>query len=486
MSRRRFSSLQLRLAWRLAVAFIVATAMVVGLLVYQTYDTAVSLSDRQLTLRADDLARSVSVDSSRVPRLALPPKLSAAYETASNADVFAIRTQDGRVVAASPAPFGDQVAGWPIATEICSYFHLARFGPNSEDYYGLSVLLNSAAGPLSITVAHADESNQLIHSLLRGFVVHIGWLIPIFVTITLATGVLAIRSGLRPVREVSQMASAIGPGATSIRLPETNLPSEITPLVTAVNRALDRLEQGFVVQRQFTANAAHELRTPLAIVTGALDAWEGNGEVAKLKGDVARMNRIVEQLLRVARLDAIALDVSGTVELNEVAASVVENMAPWVIEQRRTLAFAGTGLPVTIQGNVHAIEDAIRNLVENAVAHSPPGEEVVVGVHSDGRVSVADRGSGVPVEHRDRMFDRFWRGKGSGPGGAGLGLAIVQEIMKAHFGTVAVTDNAPRGAVFALSFARVEAPAAEHREAHRKTSTDKHVAKVARLGGAAA
>jgi len=444
----RFRSLQLRLAVPLAALYVAATAIAVGVLIYQAYDTASSLNDRELVLRAEDLARSVIRDDAGALQLKLSTKHAAVY-AASMDDIFAVRDASGWLVAASPTEFGDRVSKWPLAKDDPSYFRLSNLG--ATDYYGLNIALASSGGPVSVSVARATDANAIVRSLLREFVFDAAWVSPLLMIATLAIGILVIRRGFRPVLEISRMAAGIGPNAISVRLPRDNLPAELEPLVDAVNRAFDRLEEGFAVQRQFTANAAHELRTPLAIVTGTLDTMQGNGELIKLRGDVARMNRLVEQLLRVARLDAVALEF-GTVDLNDVASSVVVMMAPWAIAQDRTVAFVGAEKPVPVTANGLAVADAIRNLVENGVLHSPPKGEVTVTVDPGGSVSVADCGTGVPLSDRERIFDRFWRGKGPKAQGAGLGLAIVREIMKAHGGRVTVADNSGGGALFTLAF----------------------------------
>ena len=444
----RFRSLQVRLAVRLAVLYVAATATAAGFLIYQAYDTAASLHDRELSLRAEDLARAVSRDQAGLPQLKVPAKLASGY-AASTDDIFAVRDAAGRILAASPPEFGDQVVKWPLAKDDPSYFHLTNLG--STDYYGLSVELKSTAGPVSVSVARTAGANDLVSSLLREFVVDVAWISPLFMLATLAIGILVVRGGLKPVRDISRMTAAIGPNSTSIRLPAANLPAEIKPLVDAVNAALDRLERGFLAQRQFTADAAHQLHTPLAIVTGALDSMQGNGELGRLRMDVARMNRLVEQLLRVARLDAVALELEP-VDLNEVASSVVGTLAAWAIPQGRTVAFVGADGPVWVHANGHAVADAITNLVENGIAHSPSGAEVTVKVDRHGRVAVIDHGCGVMPQERERIFDRFWRGNNPKGEGAGLGLAIVQEIMKAHNGGVTVQDNIGGGSVFTLLF----------------------------------
>jgi len=445
----RFQSLQVRLAVRLAILYVVATAIAAGVLIYQAYDTASSLNERELSLRAEDLTRAVSRDATGQAQLTLPARLASAY-AASADDIFAIRDGTGRLLGASPAEFGEQVSRWPLAKDDPSYFHLTNMG--TSDYWGLSVELPSAAGPVSVSVARTAGANAIVTSLLREFVFDVAWVSPLLMLATLAIGVFVVRSGLKPVRDISRRAAQIGPDATSVRLTDENLPSEIKPLVGAVNHALDRLERGFQMQRQFTANAAHELRTPLAIITGALDSMQGNGELTNLRADVARMNRLVEQLLRVARLDGVALEFE-IIDLNKVARSTVEMTAPWAIAQKRKAAFVAADGSVHVRASGPAIADAIRNLIENAVLHSPVGGEVTVTVQRDARVTVADQGCGVPVHDRERIFDRFWRGKGPKAQGAGLGLAIVRETMKAHGGDVTVSDNAGGGALFTLLFA---------------------------------
>ncbi|MBV8132131.1 MAG: HAMP domain-containing histidine kinase [Alphaproteobacteria bacterium] len=344
------------------------------------------------------------------------------------------------------------IARWPQADSEPSYFRLSKFGPLERDYSGVSIKLDSAAGPVSVLVAEVSGGSQLVHSILREFVFDIAWCVPPFVAVALLLAAFSVRRSLLPLWAASAQASVIGPGSIGLRLPEADVPTEALPLVVAVNHALDRLEQGFVIQRRFTANAAHELRTPLTIITARLDALEGNGQLSALREEVSRMNRLVEQLLCVARLDSVALDVSSPVDLHELAEGVVGSMAHLALSTCRTIALTGADQPVLVTGNAAAIGDALRNLIENALAHTAPGTEVVVEVGPEGTISVQDAGPGIPAEDRPHIFERFWRGKGVRANGAGLGLAIVMEIVRAHGASIAVSDRVPRGSRFDLRF----------------------------------
>jgi signal transduction histidine kinase len=451
---RRNRSLQLRLSLELAALFLLATCLAVGGLIYSAAATLDTLVDRDLGLRAEDLAHHVSLDDKGSARLDLPPGLKQAYDAAAQQSLFAIRDRDGHLVAASTPEIGAiAMRDSPVAVDAePAYFKLTGFGPAGQDYSAIGIGLDSAAGPLSIVVAQVSGVNLLTRSILREFVLDLAWYVPPFVAVALLLAIYRVRKSIRPLRTASDQASAIGPGSITLRLPEGDVPAEALPLVVAVNRALDRLEQGFAIQRRFTADAAHELRTPLTIITARLDTIEGNGQLAALREEVARMNRLVEQLLCVARLDSVALDVSTQLDLQHIAEEVVGSMAHLALATGRTIALTGAGHEVAIVGNDAAIGDALRNLIENALTHTPSGTEMIVAVGDDGTLSVVDSGPGIALEDRSRIFDRFWRGKGSRSGGAGLGLAIVMEIANAHGASVAVSDNAPRGTRFDLRF----------------------------------
>lgn len=447
-----FRSLQFRLAWQLTALFAVAALVVLISVVSQTWTTARSLDERELDRRLDDIAQSIVKDPKDGVIVRLPPKLESLFKTPDQESIFAAFDNKGGLLAASPEEFGKLVATWPHATDDPTFFRLKQFGPRSHDYYGVTRLVEANGETATIAVADIAGGDEFIHAVLQEFVFDIAWIIPVVFGLTLAVAIFALRQGLRPLRSLSSMAARIGPTTPDLRLPEDGQPSELLPLVHAFNLALGRLDEGIGVLRRFTANAAHELRTPLAVLTAEIDSLEGNGRTANLKCDVARMNRLVDQLLQVARLDNVALDVSPTISLQTIAAEIVGELAPRAIAEGKTVALLDPLGETAVCGNAVAIGDALRNLVENAIAHAPRGTEVEVGVEGPRRIQVADRGPGVSDEAKKHIFERFWRAPGAKREGAGLGLAIVQEIMHVHHGEVVVEDRPGGGALFSLRF----------------------------------
>jgi len=290
----------------------------------------------------------------------------------------------------------------------------------------------------SYRIARGLSDEGLADRFVGEFLKEAAWSFPLFAIVLLAVVVLTVRSSLTPVRAASQQAAAITPSRTDLRLETSNIPAEIAPLVNAVD-------------------AAHELRTPLAILTAGLEALPDGAAVDRLRGDLARMARLVDQLLRVARLDAVPLERSERADLRVVASAVVEQLAPWAVARGRTLALDAPDSAIWIRCNRDALESAIRNLVENAVTRTAPATEVLVTVCTDPAISVIDHGAGIASSDRARIFERFWRAPGQTSPGAGLGLSIVAEVARLHGGKVLVEDTAGGGATFILRLTTSEA-----------------------------
>ncbi|PLR22665.1 hypothetical protein SGCZBJ_18020 [Caulobacter zeae] len=277
-------------------------------------------------------------------------------------------------------------------------------------------------------------------------------MILVFIALMMVAIYATLHVGLRPLRRLSLLAADIGPATIHARLPVASAPREVAPLVEAFNATLDRLEAGWRAQRDFSANAAHELRTPLAILRAQVESLLEPDERRAASEEFERLGRLVAQLLALAEAESGALAQTHSFDLVALARDVTSDMASFVLSSGRTVGFDNVIERLMIEGQPDLVETALRNLLENAVRHTPSGVEILVTIDADGLVCVSDDGPGVPAEARARLFERFSRGDPQGPG-AGLGLSIVRQIMERHGGRVRLAPLA-RGACFELDFRR--------------------------------
>jgi signal transduction histidine kinase len=336
-------------------------------------------------------------------------------------------------------------------------------------YNGVSAPVRSGGKTVWIEVAqNLNSPDAIMDDVVTAFLYRVGWITIPILLVLLAIDIYIVRRALRPVREASNLARNIGPARIDLRLPTQEMPGEVLPLINAVNQALDRLESGFRAQREFSADAAHELRTPLAVLRARIDLLADKGAARELRTSIVAMSRIVNQLLEIADLESFTVDPNDVADLQNVAAEIVGYIAPVALAQDKDIALTGAPGPVRVKGNAEALFQAIRNVVENAVKHTAPGTTVEVEVGTDGSVKVLDRGPGIAENERELIFRRFWRGDRRHVGSAGLGLSIVARIVEAHAGKVTVGNREGGGAVFSLSFALAasDAPPAMARPPH--------------------
>jgi len=292
----------------------------------------------------------------------------------------------------------------------------------------------------------------LIDDIVADFYKNVGWITLPILLVLLIADIAIFRRALRPLWQASEIARDIGPTRTDLRLPTEEIPREVRPLVSAINLALDRLEEGFRIQRDFTADAAHELRTPLSILRTRLDTLEDKQIGQALRKDVDGMAHIISQLLDIAELDSFVIDPLEKADLRSVTAEVAEFVAPLALTQGKDVALLGEIGPVWVKGNPEMLSRAIRNLAENAINHTAPGTTVEFFIDENGTVSVLDHGPGVAEDERNLIFQRFWRRDRRKAGSTGLGLSIVRRIAELHSATITLENRRPAGARFSLKF----------------------------------
>ena len=269
---------------------------------------------------------------------------------------------------------------------------------------------------------------------------------------------------LRPIREFSDKIEEVQAQNLADSKLEENKVKELNQLSVSYNKMLGRLSDAFEIQRQFTANAAHELRTPLALMQVQLDSYNSGQHPGSDAETVQTIKMVTEQNDRLSKMVKTLLDMSElqtvgrdeTIMVDALVDEVLADLEP--LAREKDVELTGNCEAITIVGSDILIYRLVYNLVENAIKYNHPGGQVTVSAaRKEKRVclSVADTGNGIPEELRERVFEPFFRvdkSRSRAPGGVGLGLALVHEIVRVHEGSITVRSNPSGGTVFEVMF----------------------------------
>lgn len=283
-------------------------------------------------------------------------------------------------------------------------------------------------------------------------------LAPILVLLAIVTVIgvpLIVNRAITGISQLARETDGIDIARRSYRLTETAIPSEVRPLVQGINGALHRLDLAYDRHQRFILDAAHELRTPVAILQARLDSLAPGPDRDRLIADCERISALAEQLLDLQRLEANAKPLTP-VDLVELCRDVAADLAPLAIDQGYDLSFEPEVERSPIQGDPASLSRAITNLIQNAIDHAGNQGSIVVRVACDRVIEICDDGPGIPEAERERVFEPFHRLKPRDRG-AGLGLNLVLQIVQRHGAQIRILTSPSGGACFRLVFAELTA-----------------------------
>ncbi|THV35613.1 sensor histidine kinase [Glycomyces buryatensis] len=329
--------------------------------------------------------------------------------------------------------------------------------PGEEAFYRFAAITADTPNGEVLTVysgASLETQEEAVDSVAAAML----WALPALLAVVAVVTWLVTRRALRPVRAIQSELVEITGGDLSRRVPVPDSRDEIHDLAVTTNFTLGALDAAESQQRQFVADASHELRSPLAILRTQIEIAQDHPDLLDLEAtlaDVIRLQDLAADLLLLARLDAgerpphVAVPFTELVR-EEVARRAAAERVPVRLELEEDL---------TVTGVRNHLSRVIANLLDNAGRHSRGAVAVRLAAEDDGwlRLEIADDGNGVPVEERARIFDRFVRldeSRSRDDGGAGLGLAIVRDVVSAHGGAIEVADAPEGGAMFTIRLPR--------------------------------
>lgn len=437
-------SLRRRLTINIVVAMTICVALAGAIMIAEFYEHLEENTRAALFYESRELLGQVDPDR---PNYGLDP------------DALRIRGIEGTYRYTLFNGEGDAVVGGETSRRIQEQLVQLRLGQAAEidlpgDRVGVAIRARIDGEDVYVLASTfpPGTNESRFHQLMHEIRERLWWVVIGFVLIITAAW-LATRRALEPLEALSQQAHAIGPTETDKRLTSQGVPSEIRPLIQAVNSAFDRLEQGLNAQRDFSSNVAHEIRTPLAVLRSSIDRITDPELQASLAEDLSRLDLIFEQLIDLARADASRGANFTPVHLREVVLEQAVELGAEALRAGRPLAINGEE-DCPVEGHAGLLGIAVKNLVRNALRYAPRDTEVEIEVSAHPpAIRVLDRGPGVPDALKAGLFERFNRGRASPQSnGSGIGLAIVQSVARAHGAQVSVSDRPGGGSIFAMTW----------------------------------
>ena len=444
----RAGSQTYRLLFRLMIATGVALVATVALIWWQFEHASTIVLNRGLDVRLAVIEENLALDDQE----RIIETLSALEKAAFDDHLFfTITDETGRAFLSVPSGRDRSYHPFEIDLLDAPQFFEHNYLHSGENYLGVTkhVVVGGKEFWLQL-VEEVTHFETFFHYSTELLLSGTGVLIVLHFVGFAFVAYHTIRSSFEPVERAAREAEKVAPGNTDIRIPVDGLPTEVVPLARAANDALDRMERAIGSQKRFVADAAHELLTPVSIMSAEIEMLEDRALAGSLKEQMQELADMVQQLLELSELEAENLPPSEAFDLRRVAEEVLTKLAPMAIRNGIAPALTGTDKPVLVKGCPKALGSALRNLITNAIQHASGATHLEVAVSDDGGVTVLDDGPGIPENLRETIFERFRRYSGTS-NGSGLGLSIVKRVVDAHKGSIRVTDGPGRkGSAFEI------------------------------------
>lgn len=445
--RLRTSGLVWSLTMRLALTTTLVMLLQAGIVSVRDYFNETDFLSSYIKREALIIARAVGEHhpSGQKAQLRLPEQYVGPF---AHAYSFRVVEADGSVIAEHNATRLAPLAAWNDRPSLRQDFWMRKLEADERMHVAGGLRIRRPSGVMWVEIAtFGDPAGTYLTNLVWD-VLNDVWApaLPL-VLLSLLVVAVSVRHSLRPLVVAASRADEISVLERGERLDVTKLPAEASHFASAINRLLDRVADLVAAQRPFIARAAHELRTPLSIMMLEL-AHLKEADSKRLEADISVMSGIVERLLSLSRLQTLAAPAMLPVDVATLTREIVARMLGWAQSEGHEVAFSCHFEGVML-GEETSLREAIRNLVENAIRHTPPGTRINVELTADGAIVVEDSGPGLGSQSPEELQQPFRKGSESSDG-AGLGLAIVRQAAELHGGRLEVGSSSLGGARFVL------------------------------------